>query len=311
MKTSIHKFKREVPKESLMKRYSCPLCEAPDFKECFEIQSIGNVLMNECDRCQLKFVSHIPTPMYLERYYDSQFSEYFEAFNPGSGKKVTFGKESRFAKHLSRRLSGRLPDRANFRILDFGGGDGSLAYAFADNLVLNSTTVVSITCCDYVSDLVQSNNPNIALVHIHDLKQVDTRFDLIIASASLEHTPNPGEIIESFDSILAPGGFIYIRTNYISPFIGISKKIDFSFPAHLEEFNPESLHFFLESNAPGLKIVEIRPAIVELSFISHPIFHLISRLFKFPGVLENIIFGKVSKLRWPLVGAFEVLITKS
>jgi len=309
MKTSIHKFKREVPSESLVSRKLCPFCTSPDFKKCFSIQGVGDVFMNECHVCKLKYVSHIPTPEYLESYYVQSFTEYFEAFNPGSETLVTFGKETRFANHLSKRLSYLLPDKSNINILDFGGGDGSLAYAFATRIALSRNTIISITCCDYVSKLVQSNNPNIELVHIRELDEVNTTFDVIIASASLEHTPNPGEIMRKFGSILAPAGLIYVRTNFISPFIRVSKRIDFSFPAHLEELNPSSLNYLFENCVPGLKILEIRPAIVELSFMSHPVFHLISRVFKFPGVLENIIFGKVSKLRWPFVGAFEAVIT--
>ncbi len=310
MRTSIHKFKREVPSESLQIRHACPMCMSPVFRKLFEIQSLGDVFMKECQLCKLKYVSHIPSPDYLEEYYGSEFTEFFEAFNPGSGTLVTFGNKTRFAKHVSKRLASWIPDKSNINILDFGGGDGSLAYAFADRINLNKNTLISITCCDYVSDLVQSSNPNIVLSHTRDLKDINATFDVIFASASLEHTPNPGEILEKFTSILAPSGLIYLRTNYISPFISISKRIDFSFPAHLEEFNPRSLNYYLGNKVAGLEILELRPAIVELSFWSHPVFHLASRVFKFPGVLENILFGKVSKLKWPLVGAFEAVISK-
>src|SRR5271166_6497151 len=87
-----------------------------------------------------------------------------------------------------------MPDLAladNLRILDFGGGDGSLAIAVARRLQNRSNASISVTIdvVDYASPCNLESSGVLIQGH-KELKDVHGTFDIIIASAILEHIPD-------------------------------------------------------------------------------------------------------------------------
>ena len=107
----------------------------------------------------------------------------------------------------------------SLRILDFGGGDGAIASAFAKQLLLLKAPDVSqvdITVVDPSEAVPQPSQDAISMQKCRTIDEVSGRFQLVIASASLEHIQRPVNELRKLTALLDPGGIFYARTPYAS-----------------------------------------------------------------------------------------------
>ena len=79
---------------------------------------------------------------------------------------------------------------------------------------------VDIVVVDYNNDLITPAHLRVTLSHKSTISEIPERehFDLVLASAVLEHLPEPAEITRKLLGALAPGGFFYARTPYMAAF---------------------------------------------------------------------------------------------
>jgi SAM-dependent methyltransferase/uncharacterized protein YbaR (Trm112 family) len=56
-----------------------------------------------------------------------------------------------------------------------------------------------------------------AIADAHDLPFADDAFDLVVATAVLEHVADPQRCVEEFRRVLAPGGLVYAVTPFLQP----------------------------------------------------------------------------------------------
>jgi hypothetical protein len=91
-----------------------------------DIQDDPNVTLLECPKCSGCSASHMPRPEVLARLYRNYYQN--------EPRRTTTAHVSRLAAHIEHRL--QLPaGNETVRIIDFGGGDGSLAIQLAAQLI--------------------------------------------------------------------------------------------------------------------------------------------------------------------------------
>jgi SAM-dependent methyltransferase len=283
---------------------ACPLCEfAGERPSVLVLQQAPDVHLLSCPSCGGASASRIPTPEALTRFYDEYYSDRDES---AIAEKVTFDQPRRFARHLLR-LMPPLP-RRELRILDFGGGDGALSLAAGELLLGGGARSVHIDVVDYYDASPQTPD-GVSMRHVRSLDDLgSSEYDLVLASAVVEHLPAPRRELIRLLSAIAPAGFFYARTPWVLPLSRLLRKfgsrIDFFYPCHLHDLGrdfwnrvlghltPEAMAFHLRHSATSL---------VESGFSDAFFRTLAAYTLKAPSrVLPS----------WPYVGGWEVIIER-
>jgi SAM-dependent methyltransferase len=285
---------------------ACPLCGSNDRSPVYVIQQDPIVRFLKCASCGAVSASRIPTTDALEAYYAGYYgSNLF----PSGSEQVTFDDARRFGKHLAKRVE-RYGRRSSIKILDFGGGDGTVALRTAEQLIESGLESVAITVVDPSATVVQAADPRISLSGQTTLDGLSaSAYDLVIASAVIEHLPHPRAFLDSLLDLVDPGGIFYARTPYRVPFIKWFTRLGIEwatmYPAHIHDLGQDFWEAYFDRivSSPSLKLLESRPSIVESSFRGHVLRTLIAYALKAPWYL----LGK----RYTLVGGWEVLVRKN
>jgi len=282
----------------------CPFCQGADLMQVGQLQKDPDVHLMHCHRCQATSASRIPTKAALDRYY----SHYYEDV-AADGERLTMDSSDKFARHLTRYVECHMT-RREIRILDFGGGDGTMAVRMAERLAISHGTKSQVTVVDYHPDVASPRHEAVCVEHHADLDTLPKDgFDVVIASAVVEHLPEPRLYLKELFSRLDRGGLFYARTPYMAPFVKIFEKLgmqwDFTFPAHIHDLGGGFWEHAPEAvEAEGhFRVLVSRPSLVETSFASHPLRTVLAYSLKSPWWL----LGK----RYQLVGGWEVLIQRT
>lgn len=279
----------------------CSFCRSENRKKVYTLQQVPDVYLLECLDCHAVSASRMPFKEVLDRYYGLYYDK--------NTSKVTMGNINKFAKHIYYGFPQRFQGNASFSILDFGGGNGSISYALAKEYLLKTYKHISISVVDY-SETRKSEVPEISLKHYSSLSQIDSeKFDLVLASAILEHFPYPEPEMRKLFSLLKEKGLFYARTPYVLPLMNLLKmlgmQLDFTYPGHLHDLGPKFWDNIVHKLYPdfNLKISKSRPSIVETSFDQNFIKALLGHIFKFPWYFLRNFYG--------YVGGWEIFICKS
>ena len=282
----------------------CPLCLADGVrKTVVRLQSEPEVNLLRCENCNGCSASLMPKPEILERYY----KEYYEGV--GEAAHVTFHNIRRLANHILKHVD-LSPFEERIRILDFGGGDGSLSRQIANSLWDRGLdTDVEVALVDY-SESPSVDGEGLSLTHVTDLDRLEGHYDLVLASAVLEHIPLVNESMRNLFSKAASPGYFYARTPYVEPFYRLTTNIDFSFPGHVHDMGDRFWGDVVRTlGLENAVVLASQPAIVETSFREMPLRTLAACLCKFPAHVEKSLFGSVSRrMKWTLVGGWEVFL---
>lgn len=245
----------------------------------------------------------MPTPEALRQYYSHYYDDKEE--------KITLDIPDRMARHILRHMNQALEDFAerDVSLLDYGGGDGSISIILAKKLLERGAKTVAITLIDYDQTAVSTPDGRIFISRKNDLAGISSMsMDLVIASAVLEHIPQPKDILLSLLSCLRRGGVFYARTPYVSPLSKVAtllgKRFDFTFPAHVHDLGARFWNNILQLLGDGgqYRIVRSTPSIVETSFREHFCRTLAAHLLKAPGYVFKESYG--------LVGGWEIFIQR-
>jgi SAM-dependent methyltransferase len=234
---------------------------------------------------------------FYRRYYDSR------------DEKTTYDDVRRLGRHIDGCL------RRNFhsdrpRILDFGGGDGALAVEIAQCLLRrNAGLSVEICIVDFHQPQI-APHPNITIESCDSLEKLSGRFDLVMASAVLEHIPEVNPVIRKLISLMRGGGWFYARTPYVAPFAFLPFKMDFTFPGHVHDLGPKFWDRVLETFSLDGEILRSEPSPVETILSKHFFRTLAAAALKFPARLEGCLRSSRFHRRhtWKLVGGWEILL---
>jgi SAM-dependent methyltransferase len=298
--TFYHKGQFLKENELLPLEKCCVFCRSENRKRAAVLQEQPDVYLYECLDCRAVSASRMPLNEVLAKYY----SHYYD----NNSLKVASGNVERVAQYLYDGFSGHFKGGDSLAILDFGGGNGAIAYALAKGHLLNKYKNISITVVDY-AETRKSEIPEITLKHYETLSQIDSgKFDLVLASVVLEHIPYPEPVLENLLFLLKENGLIYARTPFILPIFNLLKKVgiqmDFTYPGHLHDLGQEFWQNRVRAlNRSGeLKILSSRPSMVDTEFSQDFIRTLAAYLLKFPWYLLRKSYG--------FVGGWEIFIIR-
>ncbi len=285
----------------------CPFCSSLQRKEISILQKNPRVLLLKCLKCHAYSASRIPTQKALKDYY-SNYYDSPDASN--SGYRVTVDDLNRFGSYLAGKLNQYL-DKKYIKILDFGGGDGSISSWTAKYLLkMGMVKRVKIVVADYHEKVISTRDERISVDKADRLENIQSAYDIVIASAIIEHLPRPGHVIDQLLNLLDMGGILYARTPYVVPLIKLfglfGIKWDFTYPAHLHDLGQKFWESYFSSRKyPDyfIEITESKPSIIETTLKKHFIKTLAAYIFKAPWYLLN--------QRYKLVGGWEVFLRKA
>ena len=281
----------------------CPIClRERAGRMVMRVQRSPDVDLLECEHCGGCSTSSMPKPKVLtdfyRRYYDSR------------DEKTTYDDVSRLGRHIERYLK---PDfrRECVKILDFGGGDGALAVEIAQRLLLRNACLSTKICVVDFHQPRSAPHPNITIESCDNLEKLGShgQFDLVIASAVLEHIPEVNPVIRKLISLLRQGGLFYARTPYVAPFAFLPFKMDFTFPGHVHDLGPQFWDSILETFSLNGEILRSEPSPVETTLSKHPFRTIAAVVLKFPARLESHLRSPLFPRRrtWKMVGGWEIL----
>jgi SAM-dependent methyltransferase len=244
----------------------------------------------------------MPTAALLDQYY----SQYY-AHADGT-ELVTMDDASSLVRRIERHRSAFGPTVVS-RVLDFGGGDGTISRALAARFVPAGAPHVEVVVVDHGGELVVATG-GVSMRRVADLTEVAGPFDVVLASAVLEHLPQPMETLESLAARLAPGGLLYVRTPAVSSLIALAARlritIDFTYPGHVHDLGQsfwEGVDRWWEPVRSGvLRQVASRPSPVETSFRRHAARTAVAHIVKAPWW--------VVRRGYPFVGGWEAVFVK-
>ena len=283
----------------------CPFCGSRNREPVFVLQDNPRVLLLKCTICNAASASRIPTNNALQAYYGSYYKSQIQS---DSRENVTFDDYQRFAKHLADRIL-RYPTAAHVSILDFGGGDGSISYGLAMQLLKKGFGSVNITIIDYDDKKILSKDSRILINKLSALEDVDSLYNIVIASAIIEHLPKPQQALSSLLNHLEHGGIFYARTPYVLPLIKLCSLIgikwDFTFPGHIHDLGQDfwETYFKKSLSSSDFQILASKPSIVETTLKKHFLRTIAAYILKSPWYL----FGR----RYKWVGGWEVFVRKN
>jgi 2-polyprenyl-3-methyl-5-hydroxy-6-metoxy-1,4-benzoquinol methylase len=234
--------------------------------------------------------------------------DYYSRYYTGIDGTATFDGSNRFSRHLFRSLE--VAPKSNIRILDFGGGmDATLSRSLAHQFIQHGTHSVEIALVDYNASCPRDWGA-ITVDCYQSLPEATTSggFDVVVASAIVEHIPYPRDTMLGLLHSLGTGGRAYFRTPAMSSIIKTAAlfgvTIDFTFPGHVHDMGQSFWENVLTvlGVSSTFKLIRSRPAIVETELRVHPSRTAIAYAFKWPWF--------VLRKRYSLVGGWEAVFAK-
>lgn len=301
--TLFHRSARMLDQDLMEPGNSCPFCTSTERKPVAILQEMPEVSLLYCRTCHAASASRMPKPKALEEYYSHYYDDKEE--------KITLDTPDRMACHIKQHAWPAMGNLIGQKvsILDYGGGDGSISIRLAQKLLKQGAEKVSIVLVDYDRTTIDTPDRRILISRPESLDEVsDQSMDLVIASAVIEHVPEPRRVLAKLFSSLKPGGVFYARTPYVTPLSKLTKvfgvRFDFTYPAHVHDLGAR-----FWNNIPNIlplagkyRIVRSTPSIVETSFGQHFLRTLVAHILKMPGYVFKESYG--------LVGGWEVFIQR-
>jgi len=282
---------------------TCPVCTSDRPRPpVHRIQSDPDIFMLRCGRCGACSASHMPRGEVLGAYY--------AGFYAGHEHAIRFaGQPERFARHVLKAIGPAFGTRV--RILDYGGGDGTLAVSIAAAIVeARPEARVDILLVDFPAP-VAVRHEQIQIRHRLPSEPLDERFDLVLASGVLEHVPEVHDVFSALFAATETGGYFYARTPYAIPFRNVLPNLDVTYPAHVHDMGSPFWNRVVETFGWNARVVASRPSVIESSARHEPLRTLAAAVLKAPAHLENWLSPRRRKSRlWHFVGGWEVLLQR-
>ncbi len=261
---------------------------------------LPDIKLYTCNICHIGFFNPQPTEKFLKEFYTG--------YDIGDNRRKKTDPR-RFASHIAKYL-GNLKPRETFRILDFGGGDGAVSRCLGQHLLSSGIAMkIDISVVDYntITDRSEHSISQYSFETL-DLIPLSDEFDLVIASAILEHIKNPKQIISLLLQKMKKQGIFYARTPYSFPFYKGFKKLGMTFgmpyPAHLFDMGSYFWSDLLKTMnlSADLRMKISHTSLVHAEFRKNPLLNILSHLVKLPSYLMG---------KWyPFSGGWEVVIER-
>ena len=300
--TTFHTGSHVDEDDLLPTKPECPICGYSGPRpNILALQRHPTVDLLSCPACRGYSASRTPTTQRLREYYTAYYRD--------SPVAVTCHAPSHFARHLFR-IGHNYLRQKSIAILDYGGGSGAIATALSRLLLLNHASSAHVTVVDLHREPMDSSANMMPVTWYETLAGVEgRRFDLVLASAILEHVPHPQGDLARLLRALRPGGIFYARTPSVAALMGIFARLgiryDFTYPAHLHDlgqaFWEKALDRIPEPDGT-FRLLRSCPSLVETDLRSNPARTIAAHLLKS--------IWRLAGSSWALVGGWEVLIQR-
>lgn len=305
--TTYHRSQHLSEAALLPENAFCPWCGSRDRAPLARLQERPQVDLLECGGCHACSASRMPTEATLASYYGSYYDD--EQYQRTAGVKVTIGDPRRMGRGLARWMKSRVEGHA-IRILDFGGGDGTVAAMAAAELLRGGLiSQAHVTVVDYNDETAPAPDPRIGIEHFRELDPVAGRqFDVVMASAVVEHIPEGRAAVDRLLELVRPSGVFYARTPQMAAFVRLANRmglrLDFTFPGHVHDLGQRFWEGLFRSPALAARfgIVLSKPSLVEACFREAPFRAMMAHACKLPWYL----LGR----RWRFVGGWEIVVER-
>ena len=293
-----------VPNEHLSPNDdACSICgHRSDRDIMLTLQASPRVELQNCGSCGAQSASRFPDELFLKQLYAP--SDY------ASDLLTSTHAIENTARHIAKHIP--IADRdTTLRVLDYGGGDGSLSSAFHKALRnAGHRGAIELTVVDYFVD--ERANADVRFLDVTDFAQLTERFDIVIASAVLEHLVDLRWTACKLLSLCEPGGTFYARTPYEAPLAKLVPGYKVRWPRHLHDLGPAFWSKFLTTMGYEGQILRSTPSVVESDFETKPLRTTIAQLMKLPSRLEASLFpnrvGQQGRHLWQWPGGWEVVL---
>jgi hypothetical protein len=241
----------------------------------------------------------MPKPGVLATYYAHYYSD--------TSPHYTLDDPLRFARHVLRAMPD-LRGSTPLRILDFGGGDGTLAVAIAKHLQSRGKSVpIMIDLVDYCKPR-DPEDPHVSIHGYRDLASVEGGYDLILASGIFPCIPDADTAIRQVIARAGRRAYMYARTPFVLPLAQIIPLIDWPYPGVVHDMGSVFWGRFIETFGMKGRMLSSRPSLVETTFARSPARTLLAHALKAPAMLEQALLGRNRPPRWRLVGGWETVM---
>jgi hypothetical protein len=282
---------------------ACTICGSREpRRSILVLQRDPEVALLDCGVCRAQSASRLPDEAFLKQLYAP--SEY------SSDLLSTRLAIRNTARHIVRHAP--IPHaQGPLRVLDYGGGDGSLSRAFREALIeAGCDREIELTVVDHFVD--ERADPEIRFLDPTDFAALTERFDVVLASAVLEHLVDLAWTSRKLLSLCRPGAAFYARTPFEAPLATIVPGYAIRWPRHLHDLGPAFWSRFLETMGFEGRLLRSAPSVVESDFETRPLRTLAAHLMKLPARTESALFparvGREGRIFWRWVGGWEVVL---
>lgn len=240
-----------------MEFVNCALCGLNETKELFEGKDFMHGLSREfnlvqCENCGLVYVNPRPSQKQITGFYPEEYA----AHQRYRIKKKHYPRLRKIAKKILRRgTKVKLKFQGEGKILDIGCGSGK----FLCNLKEAGWKCYGVEPSEVASKRARELGLNVLTGDILSAAYSQDFFDVIVLNHTLEHLPNPNEVLREINRILKPDGLLRI---YIPNIQSLAAKIfgrywfNLDVPRHIYHYTPYTLKKILEKN--GFKVRKIK-----------------------------------------------------
>lgn len=223
----------------------CPICGGDNIKVALKLERPAGRLwdINECGRCLTQFIYPVPSPEEIRRRYKQFYTEQKKCLlNPNYGV-LSFPRQWGIIKSLVHKKQGR--------ILDFGCAGGH----FLDR--------ASPGWEKYGIDISEDARKVAAQKGIKTFATLEEAafpegfFDVVVMFATIEHLPDPRDVVTKLSRVLKGGGLFVIMTGDVRSLIArlqAERWHLYTPPGHIYFFAAYSLDFLM--NSLGFKKVK-------------------------------------------------------
>ena len=293
---------RHLSEDQLLPETGCPFCGSRSEREKVTVlQEAPDVFSLKCGSCHALSASRMPTQETLDAFY----AQYYTHLDAG----VTIDAPKTFAKYIFT-LCRQLHGKRQLRILDYGGGNGTMAYLLAQQFTRAGAESVHILVIESHLRVPVETQPSVSIRIDDSIPEGGSPYDVVIASNVLDHIPEAGSVLRRLLEHMAPGGLLYARATYFEGLVRLAAlfhaKLDLIYPEHVHDlgqffWNGLFRHVFPDL-AGNFSLLRSQPSKVETLFRVNPVRTLLAHMLKFP----HRILGSC----YTPVGGWEVLIHK-
>ncbi len=234
-------------KEVATLQTDCPICDGKEHDVLYERRAyvtgdLTHFGIVRCLECGHIYLNPRPTDETIGDWYDD---DYYTVANAGATESTRITEHAKKYVEYVRRHVGR----TDIKLLDVGCGDGE----FLEAMAACGAQCYGVEPDERTREAVAKKIGIVSACESVDCVRTDG-FDCITMFESIEHIPRPMDTLHTCFRLLAPGGFLLVKTpngdSFERKVLG-PDWVSLEIPRHLQFFNSKSLKYALDNSGFG------------------------------------------------------------